>query len=43
MLRGVFEGEAPISRSTASKILKEYAMQARRKSAAEMEEELIVR
>jgi DNA-binding NarL/FixJ family response regulator len=43
MLRGVFEGEAPISRSTASKILKEYAMQARRKSAAEMEEELSVR
>jgi two-component system NarL family response regulator len=43
MLRGVFEGEAPISRSTATKILKEYALQARKKSTTEMEEELSVR
>jgi two-component system NarL family response regulator len=43
LLRGVFEGEAPISRATASKILTEYAMQARRKSATEMEEELSAR
>jgi DNA-binding NarL/FixJ family response regulator len=38
MLRGVFEGEAPISRSTATRILKEFAMQARRKSATDQEE-----
>jgi DNA-binding NarL/FixJ family response regulator len=38
MLRGVFEGEAPISRATASQILKEFAMQARRKSATDQEE-----
>ena len=43
MLRGVFEGEAPISRSTASKILNEFALQARRKSATELEEELSAR
>jgi DNA-binding NarL/FixJ family response regulator len=43
MLRGVFEGEAPISRSTASKILKEFAAQGRRKSATEQEEELSAR
>ena len=43
MLRGVFEGEAPISRSTASKILNEFAVQARRKAAAQLEEELSTR
>ncbi|MGE5816741.1 MAG: response regulator [Deltaproteobacteria bacterium] len=43
MLRGVFEGEAPISRSTASKILNEFAVQARRKAAAQLEEELSAR
>ncbi len=43
MLRGVFEGEAPISRTTASKILNEFALQARQKSAAELEEELSAR
>jgi len=43
MLRGVFEGEAPISRFTASKILNEFALQARRKSTTELEEELSAR
>ncbi len=43
MLRGVFEGEAPISRTTASKILNEFVLQARKKSAAEFEEELSAR
>lgn len=43
MLRGVFEGEAPISRTTASKILNEFVLQARKKSAAELEEELSAR
>lgn len=43
MLRGVFEGEAPISRTTASKILNEFAVQARRKAAAQLEEELSAR
>ena len=43
MLRGVFEGEAPISRATASKILNEFATQARRKAAAPLEEELSAR
>lgn len=43
MLRGVFEGEAPISRTTASKILTEFVLQARKKSAAELEEELSAR
>jgi DNA-binding NarL/FixJ family response regulator len=43
MLRGVFEGEAPISRSMASKLLTEFALQARRKSATELEEELSAR
>jgi two-component system, NarL family, nitrate/nitrite response regulator NarL len=43
MLRGVFQGEAPISRSTASKILKEFAMQAQRKSTTDQEEELSAR
>jgi DNA-binding NarL/FixJ family response regulator len=43
MLRGVFEGEAPISRTTASKILSEFAVQARRKAAAQIEEELSAR
>ena len=43
MLRGVFQGEAPISRTTASKILNEFAVQARRKTAAELEEELSAR
>lgn len=43
MLRGVFEGEAPISRSTASKILNEFALQARRNSATEREQELSAR
>jgi len=40
---GVFEGEAPISRFTASKILNEFALQARRKSTTELEEELSAR
>ena len=43
MLRGVFEGEAPISRTTASKILNEFVLQARKKSTAEFEEELSAR
>jgi DNA-binding NarL/FixJ family response regulator len=43
MLRGVFQGEAPISRTTASKILNEFAVQARRKAAAQLEEELSAR
>ncbi|MGE5306544.1 MAG: response regulator [Alphaproteobacteria bacterium] len=43
MLRGVFQGEAPISRTTASKILNEFAVQARRKTNAELEEELSAR
>jgi DNA-binding NarL/FixJ family response regulator len=43
MLRGVFQGEAPISRTTASKILSEFAVQARRKAAAQIEEELSAR
>jgi DNA-binding NarL/FixJ family response regulator len=43
MLRGVFEGEAPISRATASKILNEFATQARRKAVAPLEEELSAR
>jgi DNA-binding NarL/FixJ family response regulator len=43
MLRGVFEGEAPISRATASKILSEFATQARRKAVAPLEEELSAR
>ncbi len=43
MLRGVFEGEAPISRTTASKILNEFVLQARKKSAAKFEEELSAR
>jgi DNA-binding NarL/FixJ family response regulator len=30
MLRGVFRGEAPISRATATKVLSEFAEQARR-------------
>ncbi len=32
MLRGVFDGEAPISRATASKILSEFAAQVAKKS-----------
>ncbi len=43
MLRGVFEGEAPISRTTASKILNEFVLQARKKTVAESEEELSAR
>ena len=43
MLRGVFEGEAPISRSTASKILTEFAAQAARKSEDNRKEELSAR
>jgi two-component system, NarL family, nitrate/nitrite response regulator NarL len=43
MLRGVFEGEAPISRTTASKILTEFVLQSRKKSTAESEEELSAR
>lgn len=43
MLRGVFQGEAPISRTTASKILNEFAVQARRKAAPQLEEELSAR
>ena len=43
MLRGVFQGEAPISRTTASKILSEFAVQARRKAAPQLEEELSAR
>lgn len=38
MLRGIFRGEAPISRTTAAKILNEFAKQARR-SQAEIDEE----
>jgi RNA polymerase sigma factor (sigma-70 family) len=40
MLRGVFQGEAPISRATAGKILSEFASQARQKATAQLEEEL---
>ena len=43
MLRGVFQGEAPISRATAGKILSEFASQARRKATAQLEEELSAR
>jgi two-component system NarL family response regulator len=43
MLRGVFEGEAPISRATAGKILSEFATQARRKATPQLEEELSAR
>ena len=43
MLRGVFEGEAPISRATAGRILNEFAMQARRKATPQLEEELSAR
>jgi two-component system nitrate/nitrite response regulator NarL len=43
MLRGVFEGEAPISRSTASKILNEFALQASKRSASHRDEELSAR
>jgi DNA-binding NarL/FixJ family response regulator len=43
MLRGVFEGEAPISRTTASKILNEFVLQAKKKSTAKDEEELSAR
>ena len=35
MLRGVFRGEAPISRTTAAKILAEFARQARETSAGD--------
>jgi len=42
MLRGVFEGEAPISRVTASKILSEFAAQVARKSE-NLEDELSAR
>lgn len=40
MLRGVFRGEAPISRSTAAKIVKEFAEQARRPPEEIAEEKL---
>lgn len=40
MLRGVFRGEAPISRSTATKILNEFAKQTRRSSGETPEEKL---
>ena len=40
MLRGVVRGEAPISRSTAAKILKEFAEQARREAREAPEEQL---
>jgi two-component system NarL family response regulator len=43
MLRGVFEGEAPISRATAGKILSEFSIQARRKATPQLEEELSAR
>ena len=43
MLRGVFQGEAPISRATAGKILSEFASQARQKATAQLEEELSAR
>jgi len=43
MLRGVFEGEAPISRVTASKILSEFVAQAARRSEKNLEEELSAR
>ncbi|HZD39689.1 MAG TPA: response regulator transcription factor [Terriglobales bacterium] len=43
MLRGVFEGEAPISRATASKILNEFAHQATKRTAGHPDEELSVR
>jgi RNA polymerase sigma factor (sigma-70 family) len=40
MLRGVFRGEAPISRTTAAKILNEFAAQARRATEEIPEEKL---
>src|SRR3990167_4778867 len=40
MLRGVFRGEAPISRATAAKILNEFAAQARRATEEIPEEKL---
>jgi len=43
MLRGVFRGEAPISRATATKILSEFAKQARRAAEEEAEESLSAR
>lgn len=43
MLKGVFQGEAPISRTTAGKILSEFASQARRKATDQIEEELSAR
>lgn len=43
MLRGVFLGEAPISRATAAKILNEFAEQARRVQEEVVEEKLSAR
>jgi len=40
MLRGVFRGEAPISRATAAKILNEFAAQAHRATEETPEEKL---
>ena len=40
MLRGIFRGEAPISRATATKILTEFAKRARRTQAEIDEEQL---
>lgn len=40
MLRGVFRGEAPISRATAAKILDQFAKQARKESEGKSEEKL---
>src|SRR3989338_1791414 len=40
MLRGVFRGEAPISRATAAKILNEFAAQAHRATEEIYEEKL---
>ena len=40
MLRGVFRGEAPISRATAAKILNEFAVQAQRATEEIPEEKL---
>lgn len=42
-LRGVFDGEAPLSRSTASKILNEFAAMAARKSEENLEAQLSAR
>jgi DNA-binding NarL/FixJ family response regulator len=43
LLRGVFRGEAPIARYTATKILREFAEQARRGPVESYEEKLTAR